>query len=53
MQYKIVTHANNDVYTDTRKKITLADSELKKSWYVSLSQLFVLKGRIVHLEKKF
>ncbi|PVD20075.1 hypothetical protein C0Q70_20569 [Pomacea canaliculata] len=31
MQYKIVTHANNDVYTDTRKKITLADSELKKS----------------------
>ncbi|XP_076465285.1 RNA polymerase II elongation factor ELL-like isoform X2 [Babylonia areolata] len=31
MQYKVNTHANNDVYSDTRKKIAIADTESKKA----------------------
>ncbi|KAK7116690.1 RNA polymerase II elongation factor ELL-like [Littorina saxatilis] len=30
MQFKVTTHANNDVYNDTRKKIAFADTESKK-----------------------
>jgi len=39
MQFKVTTHANNDVYTDTRKKFALADNESKKNWSVIEFQL--------------
>lgn len=34
MSQKIVVRASDDVFDDTKKKMTLAEEESKKQWYV-------------------
>ncbi|XP_076444027.1 LOW QUALITY PROTEIN: RNA polymerase II elongation factor ELL-like [Babylonia areolata] len=47
MQYKVTTHANNDVYTDTRKKIAIADNESKKICAKEIKMSSRFRGKMV------